>query len=308
MTLKIEPTAAPAPESTPVENITIVDAPAAPVTDTTTLTTADVGDVASLLDVTAPAPPVTTTETPAASEAETAAAAAPTEAPAPAPAPAEAPTPAPVVSAPPAPVAPPAPTTVAAATVTTPAAAPTDSPAADFAQSVTDRAAAQRVEALGIGSMTPQLQAAILDVLDNGSNVAKGLISRTLDYLSKMGPRNMVAKERGETIQIQFYRLFQNAINNGGTDFRKMFNVFLRIIFETKDTGAFQLPLVMRFLPSMNLSADDRQAFQHLIFLFRQTAGVESRAIALKQVDLNKATSKGLMPAGQQRLLTFFQA
>ena len=307
MTLKIDSAAA------PTDTTTAAPAPTPTVTDTTTITAADVGDASSLLHPPAAAP--ATTETPAASDTEIAAATeapapapAPAEAPAPAPAPAEAPAPAPVEAPAPTPVAPPAPTTVAAATVTTPAATPSDSPAADFAQSVTDRAAAQRVEALGIGSMTPQLQAAVLDVLDNGSNIAKGLISGTLDYLSKMGPRNMVTEKLGEMQQVQFYRLFQNAINNGGTDFRKMFNVFLRIIFETKDTGAFQLPLVMRFLPSMNLSADDRQAFQQLIFLFRQTAGVESRAIALKQVDLNKATSKGLMPAGQQRLLTFFQA
>lgn len=159
---------------------------------------------------------------------------------------------------------------------------------------------------LGILKFTPEGQALIERVLDTGTELTKRTIRDVLQYTKDMAPGVPVNIDGGSLKQINLYRTLMNSINNAPTDFQLMFATILRIVYETKDTGAFQVKYVFRFFPSMPLNKADRDNFSALIHAMLQLCNPSGRAVALKQIDFNKLVAFGYTPQGRQRMLSFF--
>lgn len=160
--------------------------------------------------------------------------------------------------------------------------------------------------ALGIEGFSKEGQELIKQVLAEGSTVTKMTIREVIEYSKAMSPSSVMRPIEGGQKQVAFYRCLQNAINNGGEDFKLMFATILRIIFELKDTGAFQAHYAFRFFETMNLNKEDRTTFHNLLHVMITLSSTASRATSIRQIDLNKAFDSGISAAGRQRLISFF--
>lgn len=159
---------------------------------------------------------------------------------------------------------------------------------------------------LGLEKFSPEGKELIIQMLTEGTEVTKNTISDMLLYAIEMAPGSPVSVETGSMKQIQLFRSLQNSINNAGADFRIMFATILRIVYELKDTGAFQVRYAFRFFPDMNMNKEDRDAFTNLLHLMLTLCNPSGRAVAQRQIDLNKAISLGFTDEGRQRLISFF--
>lgn len=167
---------------------------------------------------------------------------------------------------------------------------------------------AAKEAALGLNLFTEELKEHIRKLLADGSPLVKLTMNELLDYIRQMAPRSPVDDIRGGQYQVRFYRAIVNIINNGPTDFRLFFGVFLRMVHELRSEHVFNERYLMRFLPTMPMDERDRRGFQYLMNLFATTADSATRAQVLRQTDLGKAVSSGLTDVGQKRLISYYQA
>lgn len=179
--------------------------------------------------------------------------------------------------------------------------------AGEFLEKVRTAAETVRLTELGIINFPEEVQTAILNILETGSPLAKAFMGDVLSYIKKMDPKAMMTEEVGRLEQSRFFATVRNFIENASNDFRHVFQVFLAIIHEVKEEGAFSLTHIFRFMSTMQMPQEDRHAYQRLMTAFRQTSHAPSRALALKQIDLAVMTEYGLSAKARNTLIAFYK-
>jgi hypothetical protein len=212
----------------------------------------------------------------------------PTEAPTPAPtqAPTEAPTPAPTPEPTKAPVPAPTPVATPQTTITTngknTVIVSGDTPVSGVVKAMIEKAAAE-------------------------ATTGGAIVLRTIgDYMENMKPKKPISHTDGARHQVSLYRALMKAINNLDDDFALVFTTILRLFNEHRD-GVFHDAYVFRFMESVSLPVQDRQAFQRVLNLLKAAADPSTRAAALKQTDFEKTMEHGFTDQGRQNILTYFQ-
>lgn len=130
-------------------------------------------------------------------------------------------------------------------------------------------------------------------------------IQRLMEYSTKMDPRNPIDPTEGAKAQVALFRIIQNTINREEVYFRQIFAAILAMFTHDK-TGVFKEVNVFRFMDNVALNDTERKAFVRLIDMIKLLGPKDSRAIALKQVDMSKSLQFGLTDEGRRRILNFF--
>ena len=202
-----------------------------------------------------------------------------------------------------APVVTPAPTEPPVATPT-----PTVSPEASVgtvsstAQVIVPIVPASAGEMAGPGN----LDAVIASIKNNGSHHAKALISNIEHYMENMAVRKPVDPIKGAQHQANLWNTIKGLLESNTNDFPQLYSTLLAL-FDKYAEGVFGHRYVFRFTENIPLAKADRDAHISIVSLMMNTANVKGRALALKQIDLNKALSKGLSEAARNRVLRFYQ-
>ena len=139
----------------------------------------------------------------------------------------------------------------------------------------------------------------------NQANMSREIIENNLaDYAKSMAPNVPTSAETAATKQLMLYRTIQIVLRSTGGDFTQNLNLLLDFIAAHRQT-LFAESRAFRSMDIVRLPANERKNFERLLNLFIGTAVRETRALALKQVDLTR-TVEGLDAGAQQRVIEFY--
>lgn len=139
----------------------------------------------------------------------------------------------------------------------------------------------------------------------NQANMSREIIESNLaDYAKTMAPNVPTSAETAATKQLMLYRTIQIVLRSTGGDFTQNLNLLLDFIAAHRQT-LFAESRAFRSMDIVRLPANERKNFERLLNLFIGTAARETRALALKQVDLTR-TVEGLDAGAQQRVIEFY--
>lgn len=132
-----------------------------------------------------------------------------------------------------------------------------------------------------------------------------GIIHFLTEYSVAMAPRKPITPSEGGHQQAQLYHALINLINKEDEHFKQIFSAVLRYV-EMEIEGVFSHTHAFRFTDVVPLNAEQRSAFNSLVWMLRLTASPKDRKEGLKQVSLEKSLQKGVTDAGRQRVLAFY--
>lgn len=139
----------------------------------------------------------------------------------------------------------------------------------------------------------------------NQAKMSREIIENNLaDYAKTMAPNVPTSAETAATKQLMLYRTIQIVLRSTGADFTQNLNLLLDFIAAHRQT-LFAEIRAFRSMDIVRLPANERKNFERLLNLFIGTAVRETRALALKQVDLAR-TVEGLDAGAQQRVIEFY--
>lgn len=139
----------------------------------------------------------------------------------------------------------------------------------------------------------------------NQAKMSREIIENNLaDYAKTMAPNVPTSAETAATKQLMLYRTIQIVLRSTGGDFTQNLNLLLDFIAAHRQT-LFAESRAFRSMDIVRLPANERKNFERLLNLFIGTAVRETRALALKQVDLTR-TVEGLDAGAQQRVIEFY--
>ena len=129
---------------------------------------------------------------------------------------------------------------------------------------------------------------------------------RIQQYIKDMNPLIPVDFRRGAAHQVGLYRAIQNIINEQAEYFQPLFTGVLRLIDRNSgERDVFHEYNVFRFLPDVELNADDRKAFTNIVSMLKTIANVKTREKSLRMLDHDRMLSYGLTASGRDRVLAY---
>lgn len=189
-----------------------------------------------------------------------------------------------------------------------PTAAPTQKPTAAPTAAPKAAAKATVVEASKPVAANAPVVEKLASILKNVPPANQIDINRIQIYIEKMAPRRPIDAKVGVAEQVALYRSIQNIINRQEDYFTQLFSALL-FLFKTEGaTGALSDRYRMRFMENVTLPVGDRKAFANITAMLHILADPASRAIAMKQVNLERALENGLTAEGRDRVLNYFGA
>ena len=160
---------------------------------------------------------------------------------------------------------------------------------------------------LSIENFTVEGKEAIINALANGNAFTQTAIRDILKYTKDMHPKASQTPESISLYQINLFNSLKTIINNGKAEFRLMWSIILRIVYETSKDGAFDERYVRRLLPHLKLNKNSFNTFNSLIYIITATANVNSRALVVKSIDFSNLHKDVLTPDGIQNLVAFYK-
>lgn len=157
---------------------------------------------------------------------------------------------------------------------------------------------------------SPVVQAATSAAVDNVSTannistVGKLVLSGIDTYIFNMMPGKPISDTAGIRNQIALFRTLSMMLSNVFEDFNLVYSEVLKKFHDGRN-DVFHEINVFRFFESIPISATERKVFMSLLNLIKVTADPASRAISLKQVDMNK-NLKYLTEEAKNKLLNFY--
>lgn len=137
---------------------------------------------------------------------------------------------------------------------------------------------------------------------------AAGRVTRARldEYVIAMDMGKPMDVPTGVRWQGTLYRMIVGTINRNDQFFRENFEDLLKLIQENP-RGVFGPTAVFRFTDQLEMTLDDRKAFECLIHLLTMVADPRGRQVALKQIDVEMALRYGVTEQGRQRVADYLQ-
>lgn len=130
--------------------------------------------------------------------------------------------------------------------------------------------------------------------------------SMVADYVCAMATNQMMSEAIGARHQAKLNDVIYRILRLSEEDFKSVMDWFLAVIAKNK-TGCFGMHYAMRFISSMTfLSTNQRQNFERLLHLFTTVADIKSRALALKQINLDHVTRYTEDNGPRERIMSYF--
>jgi len=129
-------------------------------------------------------------------------------------------------------------------------------------------------------------------------------------YMKAMDPKAQITDEEAAAWQVQLYGMLLGIINRiPAQDFEGAFTVLLAVFAHNqKDIHSVMHEAnVFRSAADMKLTnPEDRMTFFNLLHMLKTVADPKSRALALRQVNVNKALdTRPITEVGRQRVLAY---
>lgn len=146
-------------------------------------------------------------------------------------------------------------------------------------------------------------------ILQDVSKMSRDVVEEIYAFIGKMRPGKPLTKEEAVRNHVALWGTLKRLFGNQDVDFHQTMPAVLKI-FEAHSSGVFGIKHRLRFIElAHSMTADDRNAYQHMLHLLVTTAPVRGRKQALQQIDLKKAVGnpKHVPEAGQQRTRAFYE-
>ena len=126
------------------------------------------------------------------------------------------------------------------------------------------------------------------------------------NYVQHMAPGVPVSNDDGAKLQYGLWKAFQTLINNTPVEnFKVVWGNVLSLCM-LHSGGALGERYAFRFAAQWSQQVTQLTAYQALLNLVNLTANPNTRAVGLKQIDLNRALATGYTERGRQNLLSFY--
>jgi hypothetical protein len=137
---------------------------------------------------------------------------------------------------------------------------------------------------------------------------AAGRVTRARldEYVTAMDMGKPMDVPAGVRWQGTLYRMVVGTINRNDQFFRENFEDLLKLIQENP-RGVFGPTAIFRFVDQLEMTLDDRKAFECLLHLLTMVADPRGRQVALKQIDVEMALRYGVTEQGRQRVADYLQ-
>ena len=188
--------------------------------------------------------------------------------------------------------------------------APAVEPTFEELMTIAERARVQNLEqeqaAAAAATAGPVVPESVKAVVADAGQLAQQFLEQLLSYMKAMAPRQHQTPATAAAHQVGLYRTLLGIVNKLEEDFPAAWGATLRLFHEHRD-GVFHETRVFRAFEEMILSEAERNQFVNLLNLIKATADPQSRAMALKQTDMNRTfVDQYVTQIGQDRLLAFY--
>lgn len=137
------------------------------------------------------------------------------------------------------------------------------------------------------------------------SLLAKTYVENLITYIEVMDPRKVNQLKEAVRQQTTLYNLLTGIVNRLTDDFHPVWGALLATFQEYKD-GVLGERYVFRHMDQVPLAPNEVACMQNLLNLIRLTADPKSRALGLKQVDLQRTLQFALTEDGRNRIMAFY--
>lgn len=137
---------------------------------------------------------------------------------------------------------------------------------------------------------------------------SKLLVQNVIDYATEMSPKKRVTEATGVHQQTKLYNTLVTLINKVEEAHRMAYAAVFLVIEENR-SGAFNELNAFRYGDAQRfLTKEKRKTFRGLLHLFITVAPRDTRAMMLRQIDLDKVLGdNGIASAGRERLKGFLE-
>lgn len=140
-----------------------------------------------------------------------------------------------------------------------------------------------------------------------GTSEEKSLIHTLETYVEKMAPGRPMNSTEGAQHQYTLWMALFNVIHNApSSQFKSLWNIVLAF-FKKHEKGALGECYYNRFSEMWKYDLRQLAAYQRLVNLISLTADPETRAVGLRQVNLDVTLSEGFSEDGRNRLIMFYK-
>jgi hypothetical protein len=155
-------------------------------------------------------------------------------------------------------------------------------------------------------SKEEQVNALVDAALPKLTTPGKLVLQNIQDYMRSMSPDRPLADVDGARMQVRLYRQLMVLLNTLDEDFDVAMNTVLKMLLLGKN-DVFHETNAFRFTEQMQLGADERKTFINVMHFLKAMADPKSRALAAKQISINKVWGPSVTEAGRTRVLGYFQ-
>lgn len=135
----------------------------------------------------------------------------------------------------------------------------------------------------------------------------KTVEDRLNDYIEKMAPGRPTTSEEGAFQQKQLWQgVISFLLQQPAPIFIEGWKLFLKKVHENR-SGAFSPMYVNRFREEIKLSIQDRRNNERLLHLAYTTCDARSRALMMRQIDMNQILSALPTEDMRQKIIAFYQ-
>lgn len=142
-----------------------------------------------------------------------------------------------------------------------------------------------------------------------GNNTTKNIVVQLEGYMQAMMPGKVTTETEGVRAQQGLWNALRNMIENSGNDFDQAFATVVRMF---KEHGGprqvFHEAYIFRFAEHMTMGKEDITAFQSLINIIKLLAKSNSKADAIRQLDVDRALGSTYSEQGRNRIIAFLHS
>ena len=130
---------------------------------------------------------------------------------------------------------------------------------------------------------------------------------RLKEYVDTMAPGRVLTAEAGAFQQTQLWQGVINFLLQQPPEvFMAGWAHFLDVVNQNRE-ACFNPAYVNRFRENVRMTLPERRNFERLLFLALQTSDLRSRALALRQIDMNVVLAGLANESQRQKLIGFYQ-
>jgi hypothetical protein len=145
----------------------------------------------------------------------------------------------------------------------------------------------------------------IASAMEKATPIGRLILQQVEQYLISMHHKRPVTAIAGASEQVKFYRALRSMIENLTTDFNLVYSTVLAL-FEDEKNATLGCRHVNRFMSHVALNEKEAQTYLRLTNLLSITANPKSRAITVRQVDIDATLEHNFSEAGKQRVKAFY--